>query len=233
MAARALVVQHLEVEGPYAIAGALAAAGVEVVVYRADLDGAPPALDGFGALVVMGGPMAAYSDDGFPTRRAELDLLAEAVREGIPTLGVCLGAQLLAHATGGRARPGTGLEIGWGPIILTEEAGSDPLLAGCPRDQVVVHWHGDTYDPPPGAVRLASSPRYPEQAFRAGERAWGLQFHIEMTPEAVERWFPGDVGEPDSGGVVAGAPGALAALAPVRAAVLGRFAELVATGPGR
>ena len=221
-----LVVQHVAPEGPYAVGDALAAAGVDVTVCRVFAgDPVPEEVDGLDGVVVMGGPMSAATDDGFPTRKAEIGLLADALRRELPTLGVCLGAQLLAAAAGGRVTEGTaGSEIGWAPVDLTAAATGDPLLDGLPDRLEVLHWHGDTFSLPPGAVHLATSPRYASQAFRAGRRAWGLQFHVEVTRPAVDA-FVAAFG--DEGGVIDGADAALAALAPVRDRIVTRFAGLV------
>lgn len=230
---RCLVVQHLEPEGPYELYRALVSAGVAVEV-RKVFAGAPlpTGLEGFDGLVVMGGPMAAHRDTGFPTRRAEIDLLVEALESETPVLGVCLGAQLLALAAGGNVYEGeSGPEIGWGPIALTEAAACDPLLAGIPHELDVLHWHGDTFELPPESVHLASSARYRAQAFRCGARAWGLQFHLEVDPGAV-RAFVGAFSDyarkagvsPES--ILSDSPAALEALAPHRALVLSRFADL-------
>ena len=231
-----LVVQHLEPEAPYAIGDALTVAGVAVDVRRV-FAGAPlpPDLADFAGLVIMGGPMSAQSDDGFPTRRAEIGLLTDALTRGVPTLGVCLGAQLLALAAGGMVYPGVaGPEVGWGPVELTELAAEDPLLAELPRQLTVFHWHWDTFDLPPDAVYLATSSRYRNQAFRSGPRAWGLQFHLEIDEQAVAAFldeFRAEAVEagtnPESIGKAN--PAMLRALAPHGAAVLSRFAELVAT----
>jgi GMP synthase-like glutamine amidotransferase len=178
--------------------------------------------------------MSADSDEGFPTRRAELALLSEAVSRGVPTLGVCLGAQLLALACGGTVSRGAGgAEIGWAPVDLTTAAGDDPLLAGLPGRLTVLHWHGDTYAPPPHGVHLAASPRYPAQAFRVGDRAWGFQFHLEIDGRAVAAFldaFGADAARagttPES--IAADSPAALDGLGPDRTRVLTRFAALVA-----
>ncbi|MHB8682089.1 MAG: type 1 glutamine amidotransferase [Acidimicrobiales bacterium] len=237
--ARCVVVQHLEPEGPYLVADALGARGVRVETCRTDLGHALPARAGdVEGLVVMGGPMSATSDEGFPTRRAEIALLAEAVRAGVPVLGICLGAQLLAAACGGTVRRGdTGPEIGWGPVRLARAAAEDPLLHGLPDELTVLHWHGDTFDPGPGSVLLASSERYRSQAFRAGTAAWGLQFHLEVGALAVERFVDefGDEARALPGGaeaILGGAAGALEALRPHATAVLDRFAALVAGRQG-
>jgi len=222
---RALVVQHVAIEGPYAIADALRRGDVTIDVRLAGSDPLPASIDGFDALVVMGGPMSAYDDHDFPTRRDELTLLASAVAAGVPTLGVCLGAQLLAAAVGGAAVPGeAGLEIGWGPVWLVPEAKDDPLLADLDGELTVLHWHGDTVVLPSDAVLLASSDRYANQAFRVAPRAWGLQFHVEVTLAAVVGYveaFGGDTA------IAEQAPRHLAALEHTRDEILDRFAALV------
>lgn len=226
-----LIVQHVPAEGPYLLADALAAAGVAVDV-RPVADGAPLPVGagGLDGLVVMGGPMSARSDRGFPTRGAELALLADAVARGVPTLGVCLGAQLLAAAGGGRVEPGAaGAEIGWGRVQLTAAAADDPLLAGVAGAASagaasaggaldVLHWHGETFTLPPGAVLLASSDRYPHQAFRLGPRAWGLQCHVEVDLGGVRAFV-------DAAGDEAAAAGT------DPSAIVTRAEELL--GPGR
>lgn len=224
-----LVVQHVAVEGPALLGAALTAAGLEVRVHRCDLDGAPGLdLHDLAGLVVMGGPMSAYRDDGFPTRRGELALLASAVAARRPVLGVCLGAQLLAEATGGVSHPGGAPEIGWGQIHQTEQAGTDMLFGGLPTAFDVLHWHSDSYHPPPGAVRLAESDRYPEQAFRLDRTAWGLQFHVELDRPAVGRLasaFPQEAASaPD---LLDDVDRRLAQLAPVRDQILDRFCAVV------
>ncbi|MGD0378933.1 MAG: type 1 glutamine amidotransferase [Acidimicrobiales bacterium] len=231
-----LVVQHVEPEGPYAIGEALATAGVVVDIRRVyGGERLPADIADFTGVVVMGGPMAAHSDSGFPTRQAELDLLAEAIARGVPTIGVCLGAQLLALAGGGKVFPGAnGAEVGWAPVELTDQAAADPLLSALPDHLTVLHWHGDTFDLPPGSVHLAGSPRYPAQAFRIGARAWGLQFHLEVDDGAVAAFLDAFGQDAVRAGttpeVIAGeSRAALRALMPHRASVLTRFAELVAT----
>ncbi|MBV8462284.1 MAG: type 1 glutamine amidotransferase [Acidimicrobiales bacterium] len=233
-----LVVQHVAPEGPFAIHRALDAARVDVDLCRVYAgDPLPVRLASeFGGVVVMGGPMSAARDEGFETRQHEMALLREAVELGLPTLGVCLGAQLLAGATGGRVVTGAaGPEIGWAPVRFTREAASDPLFAAVPDSLVVLHWHGETYELPVGAVHLAESARYRQQAFRVGPRAWGLQFHLEVDEVAVAQ-FLGAFGEdlPAAGTtptiVSTGTPVALEALAPFRDEILARFATLVA-GP--
>ncbi|MCM2387266.1 type 1 glutamine amidotransferase [Streptomyces albipurpureus] len=233
-----LVVQHVPGEGPYAIAVALEAAGLSVRHCRVwEGDVVPADLDGVAALVVMGGPMSAYSDEGFPTRSAEIALLQGALASGVPVLGVCLGAQLLAVAAGGGAHPGSGGQIGWGKVELTAEAQRDPLFAGLPERLGVLHWHDDTMALPVGATTLASCERYPVQAFRAGSSAWGLQFHLEADTDAVSAFveaFPHDADSAPGGGegIREAAPAWLDELGPSRDRLLDRFAALCATRAG-
>jgi GMP synthase-like glutamine amidotransferase len=191
-----LVVQHADLEGPAALRDGLERAQCAVAVIRTDLGQPIPAdLADYAALVVMGGPMSAASDDGFPSRRAELALLRHALDASIPTLGLCLGAQLLAVAAGAKVYAGPEPEIGWGEVTFTAQAATDPLLSGAKSPLTVLHWHGETFDLPHDAVHLAQSSRYANQAFRLGSAAWGLQFHIEVDEAAVERFltaFPDD-----------------------------------------
>src|SRR5205085_5123808 len=174
--ARALVVQHAASEGLGWFQEWLPDAGVDVHPIHPYLGHrVPPSVEG-DALVVLGGPMGAYDDEHatwLPSVRA---LLASAVDDGVPTLGVCLGAQLLAAVCGGSVEPGdAGPELGLGTVDVP--AGDALLVAG---EMPVVQWHYDAVTTlPDDAVVLASSDRYEVQAFRVGEVAWGLQFHVE------------------------------------------------------
>jgi GMP synthase-like glutamine amidotransferase len=229
-----LVVQHAGPEGPYAIGTALAGVGAVAKVCQVYAGGLlPPTLHGYDGLVVMGGPMSAASDDGFATRGAEVALIEEALEREVPTLGVCLGSQLLAAAAGGKVDPGAaGPEIGWGPVRLTGEAATDLLFGGLPTEMTVLHWHGDTFDLPPGAVHLAGNTEYANQAFRAGPAAWGLQFHLELDLAAVTMFATAFGSEAAACGVApsqitSAAPSSLDRLAPARDRLLARFAGLV------
>jgi GMP synthase (glutamine-hydrolysing) len=108
---------------------------------------------------------------------------------GMPVLGICLGSQLLAKAAGARVYPNPVKEIGWYPLELTAGASEDRLFACCPPNPTVFQWHGDTFDLPPGATHLAQSAACRHQAFRVGQAAWGLQFHLEVTAEMIESWL--------------------------------------------
>jgi GMP synthase-like glutamine amidotransferase len=151
----------------------------------------------------------------------------------VPTMGVCLGSQLLALAAGGSVSRGdAGQEIGWGPVEFSAAAHVDPLFEGVPDRVPVLHWHGDTFDLPQGATHLASSRQYPNQAFRVGRCAWGLQFHVEVDLEAVAAFVEAFGSEALAAGVdpatiLAEARDHLATLDDVRRRVTRRFAELV------
>jgi GMP synthase-like glutamine amidotransferase len=237
--ATSLVVEHSAAESSYVIGEAVRSAGVSLERCRVYAGEGPPRDAGeCDGLIIMGGPMSAGSDAGFATRKAEVALIEDAVVSGIPVLGVCLGAQLLAVAAGAAVYPGgRGPEVGWAPVSLSRGADDDPLFAGLPPSWTVLHWHRDTFDLPPGAVHLASSERYTNQAFRLGDNAWGVQFHIEVDRAAVEAFalaFP-DEAATVTGGVTGGAAdAALATLQPLRDQLCSRFAELVAASrPGK
>ena len=187
----ALVITHTESEDPGTIGTWLPESGLGLeVVEPWRGDDLPASLEGFDALVVMGGPQQAYDDGSAPWLRHTKDLLRSAVAQGVPTFGVCLGAQLLAEATGGQVKPGEhGPELGAKLVGKRDVAGNDPLFWDLPLSPAVVQWHWDAItDLPPGATLLMSSPTYPHQAFRVGERAWGIQFHVEIDEAMVRRW---------------------------------------------
>ena len=131
----------------------------------------------------MGGPMGVYEQDRYPFLRDELRLIEAALKDGRPVLGVCLGSQLLAAALGAKVVKGPGKEIGWYPVSLLAGARDDRLFGSAPDSFTPLHWHGDVFDLPAGAVALATSEKTPLQAYRYGENVYGLLFHIE--PDAA------------------------------------------------
>ena len=149
------------------------------------------------ALIVMGGPMSVHDVGQHPFLTAEIDWIQQAVERRLPMLGICLGSQLLAKAMGARVYPNRVKEIGWYPLEMLSTTAEDSLFADSNSTEMVFQWHGDTFDLPPGAVLLAQSALCKQQAFRVGPCAWGLQFHIEMTPDMVDSWLsePGNCSE--------------------------------------
>ena len=159
-------------------------------IHRVELDEGDSLPDwrGFDAIVAMGGPMGALDEEEHPWLVDEKRLIADAVRSGLPFWGVCLGVQLLAASLGARVYPGSAPEVGLLPVTLTDEALADPVFAGMPRELLSLQWHGDTFDLPDGATRLAGSSPYPNQAFRVGAAAYGVQFHLEVSPGLAREW---------------------------------------------
>jgi GMP synthase-like glutamine amidotransferase len=188
--------RHIPCEHLGRIAPALESRGI-AVEYLDMFEGAPvPERIGEAAgLIFMGGPMSA--NDDLPYLRAELALIEQAAKVGQPVLGVCLGAQLIAKALGARVYRDRVKEIGWYPVQWTPAAARDPLFTGLSAPETVFHWHGETFDLPPGAQWLARSEACAHQAFRVGANVYGLQFHLEVTPEMIEDWLTQDQNRQD------------------------------------
>ena len=237
---RVLAVRHAAHEPLGNLERQLRAAGLELEVIdcfqgdwvRIEQAGFQPA--DWAGLVVMGGPMNADETDRYPNLAAEVRWLQAAVRAQLPTLGVCLGAQLLAQSLDRRVYANPVKEIGWYEIELLPAAMDDPLFSGSQQRESVFEWHGDTFDLPAGAVLLARGTTCAHQAFRYGPNAYGLQFHLEMTAEMVADWLAepcmcGELVEApylDPHEISRRAPEGLAAMAPLTERVYGRFAEL-------
>ncbi len=186
-----VLVQHVAFEGPGSIAAAVRESGAELAIVRIDRNEPvppPTAVGDMAGLVVMGGPMGVH--DALDWLEPERALLRTATDAGLPVLGVCLGAQQLACALGGDVVAGPQPELGVGEVHLTAAAIADPVFGPAPTPLPCVHWHGDTFTLPEGAVRLAGNDAYENQAFRVGERAYGLQFHVEVTASLVAHWAP-------------------------------------------
>ena len=186
-----LIIRHVPYEGISGFREPIEAAGY--ALERVDVgDTGFPAVDFLSPdlLIVMGGPMGVYEREAHPWIDCEIVRLAERIACGLPTLGVCLGAQMIAAAMGAEVRKGPEPEIGFGPVTLNAAGADSPLrhVAGVP----VLHWHGDTFDLPQGVELLASTAAYPHQAFRRGRNLLALQFHAEMGEDPrFEAWLEG------------------------------------------
>ena len=184
-----LFLAQIGIEGPGRLADVLEACGVPMQIcklYAGDpLPGDPTA---FSAIVPLGGPMNVYEEDKHPFLADEDRLLKQALKADVPILGVCLGAQLLAKAAGARVVRNPVPEVGWMEVELNADGKRDALFTDLGGALPVFQWHGDTFELPAGATHLASSPYCANQAFRIGRAAYGLQFHVEVTPEMVSEW---------------------------------------------
>ena len=177
----------------------LEAAGHELERWVVPLGGAPRAPARYGAVLVFGGSMHPDQDEQFSWLESEARFLRDVLAEGIPALGVCLGAQLLARAAGAAVGPADASEVGWLEVELTRSGRDDPIVGTLPPRTAAFQWHHYTFGIPEGALELARSDVC-TQAFRLG-RAWGIQFHAEATQSMIEGWLdedPGDVPDPEA-----------------------------------
>jgi GMP synthase (glutamine-hydrolysing) len=140
-------------------------------------------------LIVLGGPMGVYEAATYPFITQELQLIRDRLASGKPMLGICLGAQFIAHAAGSAVYPGPAKEIGYSPLTLTREGEASCLSHLAAANFNVLHWHGDTFDLPAGAVRLCETDITRNQGFTLGHNVLALQFHVEAAPEHMDRWI--------------------------------------------
>jgi len=190
----ALALRHVAFEDVGVWAATLDAAGYDLAYVEVGLRPLP--LDRIQAcdlLIVLGAPIGVYETEAYPFLIEEIAAIGRRLAARRPTLGVCLGAQLMAAALGARVAPGPGKEIGYAPVELLSAAKASPLAVIGGLD--VLHWHGDAFDLPSGAERLAATTLCPNQAFRLGDWSLALQFHLEADPDAIESWLIGHSGE--------------------------------------
>src|SRR5215471_18343803 len=194
--AKVIVLQHEPFEKLGIIADALLAAEISYEYVRS-FEGQPVPRNttGTDGLIVLGGSMAVYEHHWYPFLLDEIKLIEAAIEEGKPILGVCLGSQLLATALGAPVTKAPKKEIGWYPIKLRPASAGDKLFGEAPAAFIAYHWHGDIFEVPPGAASLASSELTEHQAFRYGDSAYGLLFHMEATQRIVEDMVSGFAGE--------------------------------------
>jgi GMP synthase (glutamine-hydrolysing) len=224
-----LVLRHTQAEGLGLLANVLRELGIHhryLEIGRGEA--LPRDIRSVGGLIVLGGPMGAYEGEKYPFLGPESALIERALTAGRPVVGICLGAQLIAQALGARVYPGEKREVGWAPVTLTEDGMDDPVFGGGEQELTVFHMHGDTYELPPDAHNLASSPLYEQQAFRWGDLVYGLQFHLEFTEAIIGRLST----EPDSRAFITGAgvdPQKLVAESPAHVRALGETVQRVFT----
>jgi GMP synthase (glutamine-hydrolysing) len=182
------VVQHIRCEPPGIFADLLGARDIGIDTVEIDEGDELPAWRDIDLVVAMGGPMGVYDEADHPWLAHEKQWIAQAVRAGKPYLGVCLGAQLLAASLGAKVSTGPAPEVGVLPVTLTAEGQADPVFSALDESFPALQWHGDTFDVPVGGAHLGSSPAYRNQAFRFGEFAYAVQFHVEVTDDMLTEW---------------------------------------------
>ena len=193
-----LIIKNVFSEGPGTIADYLGAEKIPWSICDLSIGDAVPAPDSFTHLVIMGGPMAVYEMHRYSYLVKEARLINAAIKANKHVLGVCLGAQMVAHVLGAKVYPGRKKEVGWYEVALTAAGLSDPLMSALALPDrnaaLVFQWHGDTFDLPLTTAWLASSELFPNQAFRYADRVYALQFHIEVTPGIVLDWMAKEQG---------------------------------------
>ena len=182
---RADFFQHVPFEGLGSIAPWLEARGASVTGTRFFEEWTLPMANDVDLLIVMGGPMSVNDESIHPWLKDEKRFIKEAIARGKPVFGVCLGAQLIANAMGARVYANAEKEIGWFPIHRVDKPRAGDAFQ-FPKDSLVFHWHGETFDLPAGAIPLARSEGCENQAFQLGHKVIGLQFHLETTPQGAK-----------------------------------------------
>ncbi|MGR0305867.1 glutamine amidotransferase [Acinetobacter beijerinckii] len=183
-------IQHLAFEDLGSLEDIFYDFGFRVRYFEAGVDDLTPALNYEGLTVILGGPIGVYETEDYPFLKDELEGLKQRLLENKPTIGICLGAQLIAHALGAKVYAGHQKEIGWSELEIKSLDSASNVLTSLESIKVL-HWHGDTFDLPHNATLLASSTIYPNQAFSVGNNILALQFHLEMIEESFEKWLIG------------------------------------------
>jgi GMP synthase-like glutamine amidotransferase len=184
-----LIIQHVDIEGPGLIECCLNQENIPYTILDLKPSVHFPKLDGLTHIVFLGGPMNVYEEDRYPFLREEDLFIKEAIQRGKTILGICLGAQLMAKALGAKVFKAPVKEIGWYDVSLTKIGSQDPFFSNLPKTFPVFQWHGDTFELPKSGKLIATSDFVTHQAFRYGENAYGLQFHLEVTAEMIGEWM--------------------------------------------
>lgn len=183
-----LIVKHVDIEGPGSIQDFLRKEKISYQTLNLQLDTHFPKLDDLTHIVLLGGPMNVYKEERYPFLKGEDLFIKEAIQRGKRILGICLGAQLISKALGARVFKAPVKEIGWYDVSLTEEGAEDSIFSHFPKTFSVFQWHEDTFEIPHAGKLIATSTNVHHQAFRYGENAYGLQFHLEVTEEMICDW---------------------------------------------
>lgn len=183
------VIKHIGIEGPGTLGDYLVSAGFDLKMVDLANGDSLPRLDRCRAIVSLGGPMSVYDTDKYPFLLKEEDFLKKALAESKPVLGICLGGQILAKISGAAVTKARREEMGWYDLELTPEARYDPLFKNLGLKLLVFQWHEDTFAVPDHGVLLAVGSQCRNQAFRIGDSAWGLQFHLELTKDMIADWL--------------------------------------------
>ena len=184
----AVAIYHVAFEDAGTLGPVLDERGVGLTYLQAGRDDLSPTLDA-DLVLILGGPISVYEVDRYPFLKDELKLIETLAKKDTPIVGICLGAQALASVLAARVYPGQKKELGWDQLILSEEGKASPL--GLLDGLHILNWHGDTFDLPTGATRLASTEITPNQAFSYGPNVLALQFHVELPARDMERWLIG------------------------------------------
>jgi GMP synthase-like glutamine amidotransferase len=185
----ALIIKHIDVEGPGLIEYRLMQERIPYQILNLETGARFPKINGLSHLIFLGGPMNVYEEERYPFLRDEDLFIKEAIQRGKAILGICLGAQLIAKALGAKVFKAPVKEIGWYDVSLTKIGSRDPQMSDLPKTFPVFQWHGDTFEIPNGAKLIATSSPISHQAFRYGERVYGLQFHLEVTEKMIQEWI--------------------------------------------
>jgi GMP synthase-like glutamine amidotransferase len=184
-----LVVKHVDIEGPGLIEDCLRHEHIPHQILSLESGFRLPKLDQFTHVAILGGPMNVYEEDRYPFLKTEDLFIKEAIQRGKSILGICLGAQLIAKALGAKVFKAPVKELGWYDVSLTRIGSIDPFFSQLPKRFSVFQWHEDTFEIPHGAILIATSSVVPYQAFRYGNNAYGLQFHLEVTHTMIREWM--------------------------------------------
>ena len=190
-----LFVQHVDNEGPGHFKQVLEDQEVPFLVLKAFSSMKYDLPSSCSGVIILGGPMNVYDESDYPFLREEKDFIRELIRQEIPLLGICLGAQLIAQAAGGKVFKADKKEIGWDEVNVSTEGEDDLILKGLPKVFQVFQWHEDTFSIPPQGKRLLTAAGCPNQGFKVGTRCYGIQFHLEADAEMIAGWLQSALGD--------------------------------------